>query len=596
MVKYSDNTDYEMIELGNLFDLDKARIVQAQINSIDSGNNCAAITFSSECVELAGLSVNAVKFFYHCENSTGTEEDLADGHKAFKANEYVYCLWCPASPTIDERFFIIGHVDIRGTKRCLTTEILIIRAKGNATSGDMYCLFDTSTGAILDTENFVPLDENSPAYPPAIGVWSSTVWAWIWYNFRYVDGLTTVTVPLTCSVIYPSHDLNWQAPTSSVTGYTGTQGFIFGSNPIDCEAWFDEGNGIYQATANRVAPGVVADSISGTQQMTISMDSPFGTHAGLGDNYCDTAWGHTSYTNTVNVVCGSKVYGVRLWCPVSSAEYFVKLGFESKQTSSNDTTLADGVFYAEAEHSWSYKLWADFSSIAPQSERFTLSSSCSRSYQLNAWPPYGGTVEVSTLSESGNVVVGYDNDAEFIRPDTTERSDGNVYPVSIGVNNVYFVYCATAFYKTYTSTGHLFKGWANYYDKTLYIKPDGLALSPSVPYGRGNGLGTHWAGEWYNSNDEIIASTTAVGHFKVVPCAAIAPVSASDSGDMAFSTVLSRSDATKAKNLSLAIAEMYQQLDNRLQTLGFDAAAVLSFYNAYILLGPTVAPMIKRTA
>ena len=75
--------NYDMIELANLFDLDKARIVQAQINSIDSANNCANITFSSECVELAGLSVNAVKFFYHCENSTGTEEDLADLTVAF---------------------------------------------------------------------------------------------------------------------------------------------------------------------------------------------------------------------------------------------------------------------------------------------------------------------------------------------------------------------------------------------------------------------------------------------------------------------------------------------------------------------------------
>lgn len=596
MVKYSKDTTHEMIELGDMYDLRFARLITGQINSIDGANNCANVTVVNPCEEMAGVDLTAVKFFYHCENSSGTVEDLAMGYKAFKPEEYVAMLWIPERAGVDERFFIVEHVDIRGTKRCLTTEILIIRAKGNTASGDMYCLFDTSTGAILDTENFVPLDENSPAYPPAIGVWSSSVWAWIWYNFRYVDRLTTVTVPLTCSVIYPNHTLNWQAPTSSVTAYTGTQGYTFGSNPIDCEAWFDEGNGIYQATANRVAPGVVADSISGTQQMTISMDSPFGTHAGLGDNDCDTAWGHTSYTNTVNVVCGSKVYGVRMWCPVSSAEYFVKLGFESKQTSSNDTTLADGVFYAEADHSWSYKLWADFSSIAPQSERFTLSSSCSRSYQLNAWPPYSGTVEVSALSESGNVVVGYDSDGEFIRPDTTSKSDGNVYPVSIGVNNVYFVYCATAFYKTYTSTGHLFKAWANYYNKTLYKQPDGLALSPSVPYGRGNGLGTQWAGEWYNSYGEIIASTTAVGHFKVVPCAAIAPVSASDSGDMAFSTVLSRSDSTKAKNLSLAIAEMYQQFDNRLQTLGFNADAVLSFYNAYILLGPTVAPMIKRTA
>ena len=170
MVKYSDDTNYEMIELANLFDLDKARIVQAQINSIDSANNCANITFSSECVELAGLSVDAVKFFYHCDNSTGTEEDLVNGHKAFKANEYVYCLWCPASPSVEERFFIIGHVDIRRTKRCIP-EILYLLLRGNAQTGDVYGLFDTSTGDLLDLDNFVNIDESSPAKPSSpIGI------------------------------------------------------------------------------------------------------------------------------------------------------------------------------------------------------------------------------------------------------------------------------------------------------------------------------------------------------------------------------------------------------------------------------------------
>ena len=195
MVKYSDNTDYEMIELGNLFDLDKARIVQAQINSIDSGNNCAAITFSSECVELAGLSVDAVKFFYHCENSTGTEEDLANGNKAFKVNEYVYCLWCPATARADERFFIIGHVDIRGTKRCAVGDYIIMAMGLNymwaphATSieDERYVtIFDAAMMQTLDLDSFVELD-GSPPKPSGFPCLLDDVFtAWVGYNFEAV--------------------------------------------------------------------------------------------------------------------------------------------------------------------------------------------------------------------------------------------------------------------------------------------------------------------------------------------------------------------------------------------------------------------------
>ena len=195
MVKYSDDTEYEMIELANLFDLDKARIVQAQIDSIDGSNNCAAITFSSECAELSGLSVDAVKFFYHCENSTGTEEELADGHKAFKANEYVYCLWCPASPTIDERFFIIGHVDIRGTKRCGIGDYIIMAMGLNYEFGphaisiedERYVtIFDAAMMQPLDLDSFVGL-EGSPPKPTGFPcLLDEAFTAWVGYNFEAV--------------------------------------------------------------------------------------------------------------------------------------------------------------------------------------------------------------------------------------------------------------------------------------------------------------------------------------------------------------------------------------------------------------------------
>ena len=226
MVKYSDDTEYEMIELANLFDLDKARIVQAQINSIDSANNCANITFSSECAELSGLSVDAVKFFYHCENSTGTEEDLADGHKAFKANEYVYCLWCPASPTIDERFFIIGHVDIRGTKRCAVGDYIIMAMGLNYEFGphatsiedERYVtIFDAAMMQPLDLDSFAEL-EGSPPKPAGFPCLLDSVFtAWVGYNFE------AVVPPHDCPLYHDTYNAsisvtasdNWPSPEYS---------------------------------------------------------------------------------------------------------------------------------------------------------------------------------------------------------------------------------------------------------------------------------------------------------------------------------------------------------------------------------------------
>ena len=95
MVKYSDDPDFthEQMELSTAYDLRYARIVQAQIDSINSAENSASITLSNECAELAGKSVDAVKFFYHCEYSTGTLEDLAHGHEAFVDGDFVLALW-----------------------------------------------------------------------------------------------------------------------------------------------------------------------------------------------------------------------------------------------------------------------------------------------------------------------------------------------------------------------------------------------------------------------------------------------------------------------------------------------------------------------
>ena len=600
MVKYSDDTNYEMIELENLFDLDKARIVQAQINSIDSANNCANITFSSECAELEGISVDAVKFFYHCENSTGTKEDLANGHKAFKNNECVYCLWCPASASIDERFFIIGHVDIRGTAKCFNPEILYMILHGNAQTGDVYCLFDTSTGDLLDIDNFVNIDESSPAKPISpIGVKTNSFYSWLAYNFEV--SISYVVPAHTCTIRSPNNMYSATATGASTTNYTGSTGFILSSaNPVDCEEWFDAGNGQFSTTASRTFHNSYPDlyDIEGDQTCTFSMTDPYGSHSGLGDNYCDTCWGSTQYNNVRRMRSGSIPHnGMRIWDGVESVEYIVELSFENTFTDTNITTLANGVFTANATKSIVSTFSANFNDIVVSSPNFSISSSVESSYQLNAWPSYEelSRPAVPLISEDGDIIYNdISTSSLFMRPDICDVIAATPNPLTMGTKGAYIIICGSVFYKKVVAAGELFKG----YEGAYYIGPDKY-IPTSVPAGRGNGFGTSWAETWYesvNGIETVVGETIPTGHFKVFPCAVASMYNSTFTGAAGTSVtdILNNANSSISSGLSRSVSAIYDFMSNRCNAVGMNAAAVQSFYDAYILGRISVMPMLKK--
>lgn len=84
MTQYGEcgESDYTMITFADLFDLRYARMFKGTIVSIDSITNTANIIILEACPEIAEKDLSAVPFFYHCEDSTGTVEDLARGYKA----------------------------------------------------------------------------------------------------------------------------------------------------------------------------------------------------------------------------------------------------------------------------------------------------------------------------------------------------------------------------------------------------------------------------------------------------------------------------------------------------------------------------------
>lgn len=175
-----------MIDYAGLFDLRDAQLVRAEIDTIDRENNTAAVTLLDTCEALSWVTLTAVPFFYHCEFSTGTVEDLAAGHLAFVEGDMVYIVATPAvGEDIPARAYIVGHVDIRGTKTCLPAEYLVVTLtltyKGATHS--YVTIFDASTGTKINLEDFENL-EGSPDKPASLPASTSSISSWLSYNFE----------------------------------------------------------------------------------------------------------------------------------------------------------------------------------------------------------------------------------------------------------------------------------------------------------------------------------------------------------------------------------------------------------------------------
>lgn len=581
MVKYSDDPDYthEQMELSTAYDLRYARIVQAQIDSINSTENCAAITLSNECAELAGKSVAAVKFFYHCEYSTGTVEDLDHGHEAFVAGDFVLVLWVPDSSSVEEQFCIIGHVDKRGTQRCKIGEVLYLMTAESETSGRMYCFFDTGTGQLLDIDGFANIDDGSPTKPAsAIGLYTSAVGAWRDYNFTSPP--VTVTIPHSWSVqsLYMSAN-NGMGSTTSYTAYTGTTGFITGSSPVDCAEWFDPGNGIYHKEfTTPYTDQYDSSSQIGTEIETTHMSGPFGSHADANENSCTTCWGHTDWSLTRTIEADPESPGrcfMRLIDTISSQNYDVLLGFTEVINQGNTSTLGSGVFYAEATHSVTYEATFDFSDLLTPKRVFSISSESAQAYQLNAWPAYGADgTSVPQLSEDGSV---YESKGPLIC--SNEWSS----PVLAGHNGAYVVVCSAIYYSELLAEGELFKGYVG---------------SAQNPAGRGNGFKALYSDVWLttgeNGEEIVIGSSTKKGHFKVFPSCLVSTYTEEFGAGTQVSIAEVRANANPiaSYNLATAIVTMYDMMDARLEILGDTDKE--GFYDAQVLLGPTKIALTKK--
>ena len=259
MARFGDcgESDYTMITLADLFDLRYSHIINAQITDIQPETNSASINVlpSDMCPELEGKNLSSVPFFYHCENSPGTVEGLASGFMAFKDGDSVLVLYSPENGDVEERFFIIGHADIRALKRCAIDEYLYIRTVPVNWEPTFYCIFDPARGSLLDIEAFENLDEGSPAKPSlAIGEADSALQSWVDYNFEPAGGW--VSVPHTFSLVNYRPEEGFIEETEAETPYTGRSGGIVAAwkpgdpppDPFPPADWWYTGNGFFQQT------------------------------------------------------------------------------------------------------------------------------------------------------------------------------------------------------------------------------------------------------------------------------------------------------------------------------------------------------------
>lgn len=197
MATYNKDLKFELIDPAGIVDLRDGYLLRAEIDAINSTENSADITLLDYCPYVDGHSVSDIKFWYHCEFSKGTLEDLEFGHMAFSVGDVVYIVLFPEQGDLSERMYIIGHVDIRGTNLCINEYVFFSMSGDGTISQRHFSLFDVSTGAELDLAAFVNKDELSPAAPLSFPCSWTTYSAWLLYNFSTVTPGTNVPLTIT---------------------------------------------------------------------------------------------------------------------------------------------------------------------------------------------------------------------------------------------------------------------------------------------------------------------------------------------------------------------------------------------------------------
>lgn len=227
MAECGDST-YDLIDFVNANDLQNSVLFSAQIDSINRATSKASISLVNACDALESLDLTEVEFFYHCESSTGTVEDLAFGHLAFNVGDIVYCIFSPANGNAEQRLYIIGHVDIKFTKTCAREYLIITIPYGFDLMGNpvyYYTIVDVGSKSILDLATFISQDITAPGPVSFPAAYDDAALSWINANFVNPSA-SPVAVTLQVRPVYSERVITEHAsqpgeePNTTVTNFT----------------------------------------------------------------------------------------------------------------------------------------------------------------------------------------------------------------------------------------------------------------------------------------------------------------------------------------------------------------------------------------
>lgn len=390
---------HQAIAYQGLFDLKDMQIIRAEIDSIDDEANTAAVTLLDECDIIYWLDVDAVLFFYHCEFSTGTVEDLAKGYKAFAVGDMVYIILLPGKAgVLLPQAYIVGHVDIRGTRECSPREYLYIRFFFVLDEEEItvVTIYDVTAGATLDLASFEPIDESSPAPPASLPCLQTTA-VLNWYAYNFSTAAAQVVIP--CAVQYPSGVIlagvarNSPYTTLENTAYTGQVSGL-------CET-IAVGNGFQRNFSEYDGPDVTAPYESYVY-IKIQTDFSGVGISPVGGGHCITYAGAatTAYKEILSAGVGSRSISIE-GVPGFTFSSFSIPFLVTNERESSATLVCDGETASiEALRSFGDKYVLDFSAIGGYQIEHTLESVITATFSVSPGPTEDGS-EILDLTPTG---------------------------------------------------------------------------------------------------------------------------------------------------------------------------------------------------
>lgn len=298
MALYSDDSIHELIGSAGLLDMRNAEVVRAEIDTINRAENTASITLLDVCESVGELDLANVPFWYHCEKTVGTLEDLERGHAAFKAGDMVFAVRFPEIGEVVDRFFIVGHVGKRGTVKCVSDYIVVSMGASALDSATAFIVFDVSTSELLDLETFQNLDELSPAAPATWPASKTTYWDWLQYNFNAATPGATVPVTITAKT-----DPNY----SELTVFDESNNWL--DYPAHSDPYSSQESDKYPEDTGYLYNSSRSHALNSFQGFNASNSPTYATGSKtveFGERYLDRGWdivdGVTSATSSVNIL------------------------------------------------------------------------------------------------------------------------------------------------------------------------------------------------------------------------------------------------------------------------------------------------------